>query len=1256
MYLGKGSRAYIIIFFLIISISAFSQTGKSHKYRFDGDLQKISVQSDKQSVVINYLFSEINIDNFASLNGSFYRISIPGHSRSSDPGKPELPVYSRLIMIPEGCSLKTSISEVKSSTLNPSQENFKGILYPAQESETKQQESTKADFKIDRKLYRTHGFIKSDTVTVEKLGKVRGKQIANLSISPVRYNPDSNILEVITSMKITITFAGNSLPSSKSARSESALFNETLDKEVINYYPSDLITGFSDQPVEMIIVTDTSYTKFLKPFFTWKKQKGFKLDILYAGQGLAGKTYTEIKESISKIYNASLATGHPPEYLLIIGDANKIPYYGNDNVTDMYYGEFDGGDDYIPDMFIGRIPVSDTSAVKSMVRKLIQYEKFQFADSDSFYRRALAIAGKDATYADYMNGQIKYAVTNYLNASNNINGYYFYYPDGYTQKDSVLELISNGLSFINYTGHGSASAWLHLDIKSTDVNSFNNKNMYPFVISNACRTAQFNDTTSLGVKMVTASDKGAIGFIGCTNDSYWDEDFYWAVGAGIPGNDPKYSDTGLGAYDRLFHTHGESPDEWYITMGQVNYAGNLAVSSSTSARKKYYWETYSLLGDPSVIPIMGNPTVFNVSIPDTLPNGINSLTFTVDPYAYVAVSHFDTLWDASFAGPSGSVTLNMPGLSNDSCLVVITGQNKKPLIKTVYISNVAGEYINLADQGLSDASGNNNGKVDYGETIDLNLRISNLGLSNASNLTASIASSSSWVTITRDSTTIGNLPAKSETVLNNVLEMKIGDNVPDLGIIPIDLTLKDSKVEKKYKLDITIHAPTLEIINCRVDDSEYGNDDNVAEPGETFNLVFQVKNLGSSNTSGQFSIESGESDLAVLDQSIKSGTLQFGETTSIPVTVKLSDGASFGEYISISSVLDCDPFIVNNNFTFRVGKVRESFESSNFKVFPWINISSKPWIISSSNSIDGILSAQSGAIGNNESSSLIIRAFYPGPDSLKFFCKVSSEPTYDYLAFNLNDNEVARKSGETSWEKVTVAVPEGLNKMEWVYNKDNSISQGADAAWIDLIDFSSSTPMNFISRDLDLASIVSPVQKDDYGMEPVEVKVMNLGSDTLNGFNLRYSVNNHDQVTQFFTDTLLPFHDSLTVTFDKKADLGLNGNYNLLVYGLNNNDDYHQNDTLRISLVNSETTELIKAYPNPFTEEVNIDIISKIQNTVRIEILNTSGQRVMILNKDIIIGDNPMIIDTRNLSPSLYILTVNGKTFTKAVPLIKIRQ
>ncbi len=116
-----------------------------------------------------------------------------------------------------------------------------------------------------------------------------------------------------------------------------------------------------------------------------------------------------------------------------------------------------------------------------------------------------------------------------------------------------MNLISRGLSFVNYSGHGLQLAGFILTLNQLILYNFSNRSMYPFIISNACRTAQFNDTASFGIKMLFRVTKAPIGFIGCTNDSYWDE-ILSGLWAGTPNDNPKYSETGLGALDRLFHT------------------------------------------------------------------------------------------------------------------------------------------------------------------------------------------------------------------------------------------------------------------------------------------------------------------------------------------------------------------------------------------------------------------------------------------------------------------------------------------------------------------------------------------------------------------------------------------------------------------------------------------------------------------------------------------------------------------------------
>jgi hypothetical protein len=1261
MLSGKDKYLILMVIPLLFAASVDGQAGKNYKFHFNDDLQTGIAITGNSNFIVNYSISELNIENTNNINGNFYKLSIPGHSPQSDHGKPELPVLSRLISIPENSNVKIKISEVATKRIFPAEKGFTGLLFPSQISETKNDQKQRPGFVIDNNLYGSTDFIGTDTVKIEMVGKVRSNQLATLTISPVRYNPSLNQLDIITSMKVEITFSsekGNILtwPVMKSS-----LINQSLEQSVLNYNTGDVIRGYSDKPVKMVILTDTAFRKCLEPLIRWKTQKGYKIKTLYKGSKLAGNTYSALKDTLTKIYRSATINDPAPEYLLIVGDVGKIPVSeGTSNISDMYYGEFDGGDDYIPDMYIGRLPVADTNELKSVVHKIIQYEKFEVADTNNFHSRALVTAGgDDEGHAIYMNGQLKYALTNYLTPANKISEYHFYSLQSGSAEDSIIKLVNKGLSFINYSGHGLKTGWRDPAIGVTEIARMNNKNMFPFIISNACITAMFNDNSSFGNKMVVAENKGAIGFIGCSNDSYWNEDFYWTVGPGDISADPKYTETGLGAYDRLFHSHGEAPSDWCIAMGQINFAGNLAVSASATSgsMKKYYWETYSLLGDPSIIPIIGRPDSFKIHIPDTLPNGLKSLSMTIDPFAYIAISHFDTLWDATFASPSGSVTLDLPGKSNDSCLIVVTGQNKVPLIKKVYIKNVNREFINLTSAVINDNAGNNNGSADYGEPLSLNLTISNLGDADAGKLYAKISTASELVKINIDSISIGKLTGKTQITFTGVFGMKVDSLIPDKGMVTLHLMLKDSLVEKDYPIDFYVHSPVLDIVNCTISDSETGNGNFIADPGETINLIFKVINTGSSGTSGTFNITNQPSSVTFSRKSIPTGILQPRIVTNIPVTITISSSVIPGSTFDVATLLDCTPYIKNKSFSIPVGKTRESFEYQSFSVFPWNNNGIYPWIITNSQAYDGLFSARSAIIPNSKESTLSMMVNLPVKDSVSFYVRVSSEPGYDFLSFKMNKKEFFKISGETGWINKKAGLNEGCNLLEWTYYKDSNISSGSDCGLLDYILF---PHLAFNKVDLKTGKIVTPQPNKSYNQETITAEIINFGRDTINGFNLAYKVNENLPVEEHFLKPVKP-GDTIIVAFKKTTDLSSGGTYNIKVYGFDNNDNYLLNDTARLMIISSaiftpaeNPDNKVKIIPNPFTQNFRIAIDSRTDDHILIEIFESSGRILLKEERNLLPGENSFTISPEGLPPGLYALRIRGKTILKTVRIIKI--
>jgi hypothetical protein len=312
-----------------------------------------------------------------------------------------------------------------------------------------------------------------------------------------------------------------------------------------------------------------------------------------------------------------------------------------------------------------------------------------------------------------------------------------------------------------------------------------------------------------------------------------------------------------------------------------------------------------------------------------------------------------------------------------------------------------------------------------------------------------------------------------------------------------------------------------------------------------------------------------------------------------------------------------------------------------------------PWKVTTTGFYDGAFSARSGEISHNSTTTLAMRANYKTPDSLRFYYKVSSEANYDYFLFKLNNVEVFRKSGETSWLRKAVAIPAGYNKFEWVYKKDQSVSGGSDCALIDLIDFSSTATVDYIAKDLVTAKVVSPVQKEDLGREIVTVKVLNMGPDTLKGFSMAYLVNKNIPVIEKFTETLIPFGDSVTVTFKTKANLSRYGIYNVSVYGTANNDDYIHNDTLAIKIENTDIDEPLVVFPNPFTDELNIVINTDSSGMARIRMLDLTGRTLIDEEHKIEWGENLINISGQVLNSAMYFIKIESPGIRKTIPVIK---
>jgi alpha-tubulin suppressor-like RCC1 family protein len=110
-----------------------------------------------------------------------------------------------------------------------------------------------------------------------------------------------------------------------------------------------------------------------------------------------------------------------------------------------------------------------------------------------------------------------------------------------------------------------------------------------------------------------------------------------------------------------------------------------------------------------------------------------------------------------------------------------------------------------------------------------------------------------------------------------------------------------------------------------------------------------------------------------------------------------------------------------------------------------------PWFAEISITHDGDAAAQSGHISDTQQS--ILQTTVTGPDTLTFWWKVSSEEDFDFLEFFVDSSNAAAISGEVDWQQRSFNIPPGVHTLKWIYSKDESVSVGQDAGWLDEVTF-----------------------------------------------------------------------------------------------------------------------------------------------------------------------------------------------------------
>ncbi len=854
--------------------------------------------------------------------GRFTLPAIDGFGARNTEGEPALPVYRKLIEIPLNATVEVRILKQHFQEIDLDAVGVKYPLFPAQPPLSKGDDPSKVPFIYAKQLYSNPGWIADDLATVTPVGTLRALNLARLEIAPVQYNPAEKKIRVFDLLEIEIVFLNGDIPATLQLKTEKASpYFQSLYRTAGNYQPlppaDELISA---APVTYVIVSDPMFQSTLQPFIAWKKKKGFRVIEGYTSDPLVGNTTTSIKSWLQSLYTTPPPGYNAPSFVLFVGDVAQIPAWAGgagSHYTDLRYCEYTN--DNLPEVYYGRFSATSVAELQPQIDKTLEYEQYLMPDP-SFLNEAVMAAGADASYQTWSNGQIYYGTENYFNAAHGITSHTYLQPEpsGGNYSQNIRNNVSAGVAYANYTAHCSSGGWADPSFVISDIAALTNAHKYCLMVGNCCLSCKF-DVQSFAEEQLRAANKGSVGYIGGSNNTYWDEDFWWGCGFKSVVLHPAYDAAHIGAYDGTFHDHSEPVADWFVTQGQMVVCGNYAVEESGSTRKQYYWEIYHLMGDPSLMIYYSVPPALAAGYTAPLMIGMTSLQVNTEPYAYVALSMNGTLIDAKLADATGSATLGFAALTTPGTAdIVITRQNRQPHISTLQVIPASGPYVVYTGHTVSDPlpGGNNNGTMDFGEVNSLNITLKNVGIETATNTSATISTTSSYITFSDNSENLGDILANQTLTFNNAFAYTVANNIPDQTVVPFALQAVSGTHTWNSSFNITACAPLLQAGAMTVLDSGTGcNNDGILDPGETASLVIVAGNTGHAgigNVTGTLSLTAGSSPyLTILNGTSPVGTLAAGGTgnavfqvtadpstpvgTPVDLTFGLTAGAS-GQY------------------------------------------------------------------------------------------------------------------------------------------------------------------------------------------------------------------------------------------------------------------------------------------------------------------------------------------------------------------------
>jgi len=482
-------------------------------------------------------------------------------------GEPTLPVVRKLVAVPQGTTLDLHVAQGRGSVIDLTATGFSDPLMPVQAPIPMVPGALeRAPFHFNDAAYAVDAFGPGQRGRLTQLGVLRGWQLHLLEIRPVAYNPVRHALLVWPHIEVSIRFAG--WDEAGSARGPLAPLKGVL----LNPPPQPTGRGSGNY----LIVVAEAYASAITSFADAKTAQGFTVTTYSVPPGTS-------RVIIKAYIQSQWGTPDAPDYILLVGDSDKIPYwYGQGArfaVTDLPYACMDGSDDWYPDIAIGRFAVRLTDELQAVVNKSLFVEEGDYPDPDYVERVALLATEDMGSGAEDVHDWV---AENYLEP----NGYYankIYARLGGNTQD-VSDAVNGGSLFVIYFGHSSSSGWWNPAFGTYQIANLTNVGLYGFVLGFCCDTANFTYNECAGEAWIRRANKGSAAYLGASDKIYYQQT-------------PWHESQNL---EKYFFESFFVDDIWEVSPAwQAALVRFLAQYGPTEVTRDHF-EMFVLLGDPSL--------------------------------------------------------------------------------------------------------------------------------------------------------------------------------------------------------------------------------------------------------------------------------------------------------------------------------------------------------------------------------------------------------------------------------------------------------------------------------------------------------------------------------------------------------------------------------------------------------------------------------------------------------------------------------